>query len=295
MTDARSGVVVDALGREVAVPSPPRRIVSLVPSETEAVADLVGLDRLVGRTSYCIEPAGSVDAVPVVGGTKKVDVETVLSLQPDLVLANKEENGRADVQALLDAGLPVHVSFPHGVAEAIEYLHALARLLHAPADAAPIARAEEAYAVAQQALRAERPRVRVFVPIWKEPLMTFDGRTFASDLLDLCGAENVFADRPRRYPLAADLGRAAPLPPERVGDRDTRYPRVSLDEARERRVDAILLPDEPYEFSEADLPEFEALGAPVRLTDGQDLFWYGTRVASSIPRVCGLIDSLRRS
>lgn len=286
--------VVDALGREVHVPAPPRRIVSLVPSETESVADLVGLERLVGRTRYCIEPAGAIEAVPVVGGTKKLDVRAVLDLSPDLVLANQEENGRADVQALIDAGLVVHVSFPRGVAEAVEYLRTLARLLHAPADAEPLRRVEHAYAEAQQGLQRDGFRVRVFVPIWKEPLMTFDGRTFASDLLDLCGAENVFADRPRRYPLAADLGRAPELPPERLGDRDTRYPRVPLEEVRSRRPHVVLLPDEPYEFTPADAPLFASLGVPLHFINGKDIFWYGTRLGGAIARVRNLVASLRR-
>lgn len=285
---------VDALGRDVVTQAAPRRIVSLVPSETEAVHDLVGIERLVGRTRYCIEPAGVIEAVADVGGTKKADLDAIVDLKPDLILANKEENGRADVQALIDAGLPVHVSFPHGAAEALDYLDALAELLHVDADSPPIVHARRAYAEAQQALR-ERPQpLRVFVPIWKDPLMTFDGRTFASDVLDLCGAQNVFSDRPRRYPLAADLGRAAPLPADRVGDRDTRYPRVRLEEVAERRPEVVLLPDEPYEFGEPDLPFFEPLGVPIRFIDGKDIFWYGTRLGGALSRTRGLIDSLRR-
>lgn len=284
---------VDALGREVVTPRPPRRIVSLVPSETEAVCDLVGVERLAGRTRYCIEPAGAIEAVAEVGGTKKADVDAIVALRPDLVLANQEENGRSDVEALIDAGLTVHVSFPRGAAEAIAYLESLAELLHVDPASEPIEAAREAYRDAQAALRERPERVRVFVPIWKDPLMTFDGRTFASDVLDLCGADNVFSDRPRRYPLAADLGRAAPLPPERVGDRDTRYPRVRLEEVADRRPDAVLLPDEPYEFGQGDVPFFEPIGAPVRFIDGKDLFWYGTRLAGALGRIRRLLDSAR--
>ncbi len=288
-------MIVDALGREVGTPSAPERVVSLVPSETETVAELAGAGRLAGRTRYCVEPAGALEAVPVVGGTKKIDVQAVLALRPDLVLANQEENGRADVQALIDAGLPVHVSFPRSVGQAVEYLHALAELLHVPPDVEPVVRVERAYAEARQVLRSDPARLRVFVPIWKDPLMTFDGRTFPSDLLDLCGATNVFADRPRRYPLAADLGRAAPLSPERVGDRDTRYPRVSIEEVGARGPEAVLLPDEPYEFGERDRADFEPLGVPVRFTSGRDLFWYGTRLAGAIPRIRSLVGTLRHA
>lgn len=270
------------------------RVVSLVPSETESVAELAGVERLVGRTRYCIEPAGLIESVPIVGGTKKIEVDAVIGLEPDLVLANKEENGRADVEALIDAGLHVHVSFPTTVIEGLAYLRALARLLEVAEDAPAIVEAERAFEEAHAAVPSDAEAVPTFVPIWKDPWMTFDGRTFASDILELCGARNVFADRPRRYPLAADLGRAPPLPPERVGDRDTRYPRVPLEEVRERGPAIVLLPDEPYEFSEADVPELEAeLSARVVLTSGKDLFWYGTRIGGAIPRLRGLLGALR--
>ena len=213
--------VRDALGREVVIAHPPRRVVSLVPSETESVAAIAGLEVLVGRTDYCEEPRGTIERVPSVGGTKKLDVERVLALAPDLVLANQEENGRADVEALIARGAPVYVSFPHTAREALAHLAVTARLLHV--DAAPTLGACEA---ALRRGEARTPAVRVAVPIWKGPWMSFDGRTFASDVLRLAGAINVFDDRARRYPLAADLGTA----PARETDRDTRYPRFALEE-----------------------------------------------------------------
>jgi hypothetical protein len=123
--------------------------------------------------------------------------------------------------------------------------------------------------------------------------MTIHGDTFISDMLDVCGAHNVFADRPRRYPLAADLGRAAPLPPEKVGDRDTRYPRVTLEEVTSRAPQLVLLPDEPHPFSEADAAVFRALPAPgadrVLHVGGKDLCWYGARSVEGMARVRALV------
>lgn len=293
--------VVDALGREVRLEAPARRIVSLVPSETEAVCDLAGEGAIAGCTDYCEEPVGIRDRVRSVGGTKKFDVEAVAALAPDLVLANKEENGRTLVETLIERGLPVHVSFPLTVGDALEYLASLATLLGVDPDAHPaVCAARHAYERRRRYAGRVRP-VRVFVPIWMEPPMTFDGRVFASDLLDLCGATNVFSDRPRRYPLAADLGRAAPMPRERLGDRDTRYPRIRWDELREREPEAVLLPDEPHRFTEEDarvigghVPSVAERGA-ISFCSGKDLFWYGTRVARAIDRVGELIDSLRPS
>jgi ABC-type Fe3+-hydroxamate transport system substrate-binding protein len=285
----------DALGHAVETPAPPRRIVSLVPSETESVVELVGVSRLVGRTEYCVEPAALVGSVPTVGGTKSIDVDAVLALEPDLVLANQEENARGPIEKLLASGANVHVSFPCGVLEALAYLRALAALLHVSPDAAPIAAVEREVERALLSARggAGEP-VRVFVPIWKEPWMTFDGRTFASDLLELVGATNVFSDRPRRYPLAADLGDAPALDAGAIGDRDTRYPRVTLDEARARAPELVLLPDEPYAFGEEDRVALEVAGVAPRaeLVDGKDLFWYGTRLARSIPALARRVRSL---
>jgi ABC-type Fe3+-hydroxamate transport system substrate-binding protein len=129
--------------------------------------------------------------------------------------------------------------------------------------------------------------------------MTANGDTFLSDMLDLVGAQNIFQDRPRRYPLAADLGRAPPLPPERVAGRDTRYPRVTLEEVAARAPELILLPDEPHPFTAADAEVFRALDAPaarrghVVHCDGKDLMWYGARAVEGIERLRALVDAAR--
>jgi ABC-type Fe3+-hydroxamate transport system substrate-binding protein len=292
--------VRDALGRRVCLAAPARRIVSLVPSETESVCDLVGEGALVGCTDYCEEPEGVRDRVPSVGGTKGFDVDAVVRLEPDLILANKEENSRKGVEALIDRGLPVHVSFPTTVGESVALLGSLATLLGLDAERVHIVqRARRAYDARARAPVSQR--LRVFVPIWMDPLMTFDGRVVSSDLLELCGADNVFADRPRRYPLAADLGRAEAMPDHRVGDRDTRYPRITMDEVVARAPDVVLLPDEPYCFTEEDAAVFRALPIPaarhgtVVLCSGKEILWYGTRLAGSIERVAALMDSLRSS
>ncbi|MDH4283541.1 MAG: helical backbone metal receptor [Myxococcales bacterium] len=287
---------IDAMGRLVELDRPPLRVVSLVPSETSSVADLVGVERLVGRTDYCIEPAGAIDTIPSVGGTKGFDVETIKALRPDLVLANKEENSRPQVQALIEAGLPVHVSFPCTVEESLEYLDTLCRLLGVRSEAAaPLEACRKAVQIASSAPRGMP--VPVFVPIWKDPWMTFDGGAYASDMLELCGAHNVFSDRSRLYPLAADLGKIKPWNGERIGQRDTRYPRIRLHEVLDRGAAAVLLPDEPYAFGDGDAAELAALETPhplvVELVDGKDLFWYGTRAAGAILRLTDRIARLR--
>ncbi len=281
--------VTDALGRSVRLDGPASRVVSLVPSETLSVVELAGADRLAGRTEYCEDATHA----QTVGGTKGFDVDAIMGLEPDLVLANKEENGEKLVRRLIERGLPVHVSFPCTVVESGAYLRSLACLLGV-AETAPILRFAE---LAARPLAQEMPfsPLKVFVPIWKDPWMTFDDRAFASDLLAVCGADNVFGGRERRYPLAADLGARTAWSEARVGERDTRYPRLTLEEAQERGPEAVLLPDEPFRFTEEDKAFFDELlpDAIVSLVPGKDLFWYGTQTVRSIDRMRVLIANLQ--
>ena len=155
--------VEDAIGQLLRLAKAPTRVVSLVPSETVSAVDLVGLGRLVGRTDYCIEPKGAIEAVPTVGGTKGFDVQAVLDLEPDLVLANKEENSRPLVMALIEAGLQVHVSFPCTVDDSNRYLKTLCHLLDVnPNDSPHLRRCREAVARAEAISPTEL--VPVFVP-----------------------------------------------------------------------------------------------------------------------------------
>ncbi|WP_437904301.1 helical backbone metal receptor [Sorangium sp. So ce327] len=311
--------IVDDRGRKHEWRSPPRRIVSLVPSDTYSLLRLGARDRLVGRTRYCVAPAEDVEGIELVGGTKDADVDRIAALEPDVVVANQEENSKRDIERLDAAGLRVLVSFPKRVADGVAHLARLARLLgHAaakpgapapPAEGAPgqppqaaarelVAAAYRAHAAAE-ARRRERPPIRAFVPIWMDPLMTVHGDTFLSDMLDLVGAQNVFEDRPRRYPLAADLGKAPPLPPERVEGRDLRYPRVTLDEVIARAPELVLLPDEPHAFSDADAAIFRSLDIPaarrghVIRCDGKDLMWYGARALEGLSRLREIVDAAR--
>src|SRR5271165_3310395 len=232
--------IEDDRGRFLDFASAPRRVVSLVPSDTLNVAALGCAGALVGRTDYCELPADVVAKLPSVGGTKNPRVDDVCALEPDLVLANQEENTRSDLEAIAQRGFRVYVAFPKRVADGIAHLAKLARIFQAGEEGrAVVKRAYEEHRLAE-AERAQRVPIRTFCPIWMSPLMTIHGATFISDMLDLVGAQNVFADRERRYPLAADLGKAKPLPPEKVGDRDVRYPRVTMEEVNARAPELIL-------------------------------------------------------
>lgn len=279
--------IVDDRQRELVLLRPPRRIVSLVPSDTLNVFALGAGERLVGRTRYCDAPEG----VPTIGGTKDVDVDAVAKLSPDLILANQEENSRPHLEELAQLALPLFVSFPRTVAEGLSHLGRLAKILEVDARDL-LRRGYAAVTDAEAALRLRAP-LRAFVPIWMDPLMTINGQTFMNDAIRLGGGDNVFADRQRMYPLAADLGQAIPRP---SGTRDTRYPRVTLSEVVERAPQIVLLPDEPHPFSDDDAQVFRrALLAATKVVrcGGRDFSWYGAQSVEGVPRLRTLIDSLR--
>jgi ABC-type Fe3+-hydroxamate transport system substrate-binding protein len=214
------------------------RVVSLVPSLTEAVAvSAPGL--LVGATDYCTHPAGL--DVARVGGSKYPTVASVLALKPDLVLANVEENRREDVEALRAAGLRVHVTYPRTVPDALTALADLLALLDVP-NQGWLDRAAQAWAAPPEF------DATVVVPVWRRPWVLLGGDTFASDLLARLGLRNV-------YPAGAD-----------------RYPRPAL--ADIPPADLVVLPDEPYAFTADDGPEAFP-GRPYALVSGRHLTWYG--------------------
>ena len=288
---------VDTFGRPVRVPDAPRRIVSLVPSVTEILFDFGYGDQVAALTDYCTEPAAGVAGKTTIGGTKNPDVASIIDLQPQLVLAVAEENRRVDVDRLAAAGLPVYVFEPRTVREGIDLLWRVADLLGCRAQVGERIAAIEGDLADTEAAVAARPAVRVFCPIWKDPYMTINHDTYIHAMLATCGGDNVFADRRRRFPLAADLGRQPEAESERSGGRDRRYPRVTLEEMAGHRPEVILLPDEPYPFSEADLTDFDPLtevpavrDGRVHLLDGKIVSWYGPRIGRNLRALSRLLQ-----
>jgi ABC-type Fe3+-hydroxamate transport system substrate-binding protein len=288
---------VDALGRTVHIPHTPQRLVSLVPSLTEVLFSFGHGAQVVGITDYCTEPAAGVAGKTTVGGTKNPDIAAILDLQPHLVFAVAEENQRQDVEQLAAAGVPVYVFEPRTVRDGIDLLWRVADLLDCrPEVAAHIQTIEQDYAETV-ALVAGRQRVRVFCPIWKDPYMTINAETYVHDTLRVCGGDNIFARRQRRFPLAADLGRHPEAAGERYAERDRRYPRITLEEMAALVPDVILLPDEPYVFSTADVTDFTPFpnvpavrDGRIYLIDGTMVSWYGPRIGHHL---CTLRDLLR--
>lgn len=235
---------VDDLGSAVRL-GPVRRVVSLVPSLTEAVA-CTAPELLAGVTDWCTHPPDL--AADRIGGTKNPDVARIVAMAPDLVLANEEENRVADLDALRSAGLAVWVTRVRDVPEA---LTSLARMLTA---ACGLARPEWLTDAAATWSGLEpvnaRTAVSAVVPIWRRPWMVLGRDTFAGDVLRRLGVRHVFEQHPERYPA------------------------IALPELRAVGAQLVVLPDEPYLFTADDGPE-SFPGTPCSLVSGRYLTWYG--------------------
>ncbi|MCU1692848.1 MAG: transporter substrate-binding protein [Frankiales bacterium] len=238
----------DDLGLEVPLPATVGRVVSLVPSLSESVA-VTAPGLLVGATDWCSHPV-DLD-VTRVRGTKNPDVDAVVALRPDVVLANAEENREVDLQALRDAGLAVWVTSPQTVPEA---LGSLERALAACGLAKP-AWLEEADA--QWAQPWTGPRRTAVVPVWRRPWMALGRDTFAGDVLARLGVDHVLSTHEERYPRFT--------PPDLLAS---------------EAIDLVVLPDEPYLFTPDDGPEAFP-GVPFACVSGRHLTWYGPSLAEA--------------
>ncbi|MFE8945642.1 helical backbone metal receptor [Streptomyces sp. NPDC007856] len=234
------------------------RVVSLVPSLTEAVAGtLPGV--LAGATEWCTHPADL--EVTRIGGTKNPRLDRILALAPDLVIANEEENRAPDLDALRGAGLEVLVTEVRNVPQAFAELDRV--LTACGAEGRP--RWLEEAGAAWDALPEPVERRTAVVPIWRRPWMVLGRDTFAGDVLARLGVDHLYADH-----------------------RD-RYPRVPLDELCAAAPELVVLPDEPYRFTAEDGPEAFP-GPPCALVSGRHLTWYGPSLVEA-PRV--LAEALR--
>lgn len=234
------------------------RVVSLVPSLTEAVARSVP-GALVGATDWCTHPA-DLDVIRV-GGTKNPRTDRILALAPDLVIANEEENREPDLAALREAGAEVLVTEVRSVPQAFAELTRVLRACGAPGRPRWLDEAEEAWF----ALPTPEIRRTAVVPIWRRPWMALGRDTFAGDVLARLGVDHLHAGHPERYP------------------------RIPLQDLNAAAPDVVVLPDEPYRFTAEDGPEAFP-GLPCALVSGRHLTWYGPSLTEA-PRL--LTEALR--
>lgn len=232
----------DDLGAELPFRGPARRVVSLVPSLTEALAS-VHSDALVGATDWCTHPA-DLDCARV-RGTKNPDLAAIEALRPDLVVANKEENRKLDVERLRARGIPVWVTDIRTVPDAVASLERLF-------DEALAWPRPDWLAEARRLWCIDPPEVTatVVIPIWRDPWMVVGSDNFTTDLVRRLGWQNLYASHPERYP------------------------HVDVGELDSLGASVVLLPDEPYQFTAEDGPEAFRSTATA-LVSGRLLTWYG--------------------
>lgn len=257
----------DALGHSLRLPHlPPRRIVSLVPSQTELLFDLGLGDAVVGVTKFCERPEHARTARTRIGGTKNPDIARIRALKPDLVVANREENRAEDVEALERAGLRVWVSDVRSLRDALGMVRALGRVIGGTGLAAALA-AQIATGFAR--LRPGPPRPAAYF-IWRRPWMVAGGDTLVDDLMRRCGLRNVFGHLSRYPQVTADMLAAA-------------APRV------------LLLSSEPYPFKPAHGAELAVAcpGATPVHVDGQMFCWFGSRLRAAPGYLEKLMRDLR--
>lgn len=245
-------VYKDQLNREIRLPRIPKRIISLVPSQTELLFDL-GLDEeVIGITKFCVHPEHWFRNKTRIGGTKTVKTDLVASLQPDLVIANKEENIQEQVEAL-EKIAPVWISDISNIEEAYGMMQSIGEITGTSLRAdALIAQIKKGFDPLPSTITK---KYRTAYLIWKDPYMSVGGDTFISDMLRVSSFENVLSDQ-------------------------TRYPEVTTAELQSKNTEIVFLSSEPYPFKQKHIDELQAElpGVKIFLVDGEIFSWYGSRM-----------------
>jgi len=260
--------LTDQLQRRIWLPYPPRRIVSLVPSQTELLAWLGLEEAVLGLTKFCVHPAHWRREKMQVGGTKQIRMERIEALQPDLIIGNKEENDREQIEALAK-NYPVWLSDVGDLNDALEMIRQVGALTGRQEAAGTLARDISARFEALAGKMATVAPRRAAYLIWHRPYMVAAADTFINDMLQRSGFLNVFADR-RRYPAVEPQTLAAARP------------------------EVLLLSSEPYPFREKHLDEFRQIcpSADIQIVDGELFSWYGSRLLQApayFLKLCGIL------
>ncbi|MFF2447875.1 ABC transporter substrate-binding protein [Neobacillus sp. NPDC058068] len=243
-------LLTDHLGRHVNLSTVPKRIISICPAITETLFAL-GLEKeIVGRTKYCIFPKEVVENVPIVGGTKEVNEETIRKLQPDLILAEKEENTKEIVLAL-EKIAPVFVLEVQKIDDSYRLIETLGLLTNREKKANHLT----ASCKTSFPDRSYKQNLNAAYVIWRKPYMVVGGTTYINDVLHTLGFQNPFEKGESRYPI------------------------VTKEELADANLDVLLLASEPFPFQEKHLAEFQAFlpNTKIFLVDGE-MFWYGAKM-----------------
>lgn len=236
----------------------PKRIVSLVPSQTELLYYLDLEDEVIGITKFCIHPNKWFKNKTRIGGVKSIDIKKIIELKPDLIIANKEENIKEQIEHLQKL-FPVHVTDVSTLAEAYEMIDTIGTLTHTQAKAINLI--NDIKNCFSSLHNTHKQPKKVCYLIWRNPYMTIGGDTFINDMLQQAGFINIFKEQ-------------------------TRYPTTTLEEINYLQPDYIFLSSEPYPFKEKHIAEIQTaypqLYPKLKLVDGEMFTWYGSRLLKSV-------------
>lgn len=241
----------DQTGHTIYLETTPKRIISIVPSQTELLADLGLEEEVTGITKFCVHPENWFRNKKRVGGTKNLNLELIASLRPDLIIANKEENDKKQVEEL--AGhYPVWISDIANYNDALAMIMQVGKLTNKENTACRII---DQIKLNFSLLPPLDFKIRVAYLIWKNPYMTVGSDTFIHSMLEKIGFENAFKDL-------------------------NRYPEITIGMLEERNTDLIMLSSEPYPFRQKNTEEMQQLlpKAKIVLVDGEIFSWYGSRM-----------------
>ncbi len=236
--------------------NPPQRIVSLVPSQTELLYDL-GLEKeTVGITKFCVHPETWFRTKTRVGGTKTIKKDIIDQLQPDLIIANKEENVKEQVEELAKE-YPVWVTDVNDLESALHMIGDIGALTNKSTQAQQMVAAikRQFSELARSQPKTKNTKLKIAYLIWRKPYMSVGGDTFINDMLQRCGLTNIFLNK-------------------------TRYPEITVDALKEAGCELVLLSSEPYPFKQQHIDELQAQlpGCKIMLVDGELFSWYGSRL-----------------
>ena len=243
-------IFYDQLNRPISLTNTPNRIISLVPSQTELLFDLGLEEKIIGRTKFCIHPAEKVKSIRRIGGTKNLNIDLIKEMQPDLIIANKEENTKEQIDELVQH-FPVWISDIKNLDEALDMIKRLGELLAIENKSLEmISKIKTNFSALQQ---FETKEAIYF--IWQKPYISIGADTFINSMLQAAGFKNVLQNK-------------------------TRYPEISEDEIRNSTAEYLLLSSEPFPFKEKQKQEFEKLfpTKKIVLVDGEMFSWYGSRL-----------------
>ena len=253
---------VDQLNNELLFSSFPKRIISLVPSISELIAHYEPHIELIGVTKFCEHPQNLRTSKNIIGGTKDPNLEKIIALKPDLIIANKEENRKEDID-FLKQSIPVWVSDVANLADASQMIERLEKLLQVPS-------INQVYQIVQKHIKKSPGTIKgtVAYVIWKSPIMIAGNDTFISSWLNHIGLKNI-----------TDA---------------TRYPEVTIEWLSDQRPDYIFLSSEPYPFKEKNQLEIQSIckDSKVILVDGRIFSWYGRAIIDAHPYLSKLISTL---